>query len=317
MAVLNAAVAVFALLACFFAIFIVILYKKWKFFSQRLIFYLIIAALLANISTIIHGIEYNIGFCAFTGFTGQVTAWMSFNSITAVTIYIFLLAVFNKYTEKYELLYCIYIFFVPLTFSWIPFINNSYGEAGVWCWIRNLNRDCTPFIFGRTLQLVLFYIPIFTILFVLFALYLIIICKLQRNLKQWRGTYDHEKETTNRKQRLETLYLMIYPMIYFILYLPLVINRIYSWISDEPLIVFWYLSAIAYPLQGGIVVLAFTLDSHTRRRLNWAHIKAAFRRRRKKKSVVTDYALGEGVVEKEWHRDEKFEAEYMEEIEEK
>lgn len=32
-------------------------------------------------------------------------------------------------------------YLLPLIISLLPFITNSYGEAGLWCWIRSQNHD--------------------------------------------------------------------------------------------------------------------------------------------------------------------------------
>lgn len=298
-AIVNAAVAFISFLACTLAIFIIILFKKWQFFSQRLILYLIISSMLVSIATILHRVDYNEqdstasgGFCAFSAFAGQVTAWYSLMAISAITVYLFIGAVWNKSTEKQEPLYIFFIFAFPLTFNWIPFIRQSYGRAGVWCWIRTLDyRDCSFFRFGQALQLVLYYIPLFTVLAILVTLYLIILCKLQINKRHWKGTVEQE---TNQKDKMrsETLFLLAYPIIYIILSVPLILNRIQSWVvPTTPSFVLWYLSGICHPLIGLIFTLAFTLHADTRHRLRWSHIRAAFRNYNSSKGV-SEYVTG-------------------------
>ena len=302
-AVTNSAVALISLLACIFAISIVILFKKWKFFSQRLILYLIISAMLNSVVLIIRRLDYNNGFCIFTAFTGQVTTWMVLLAISVITVYLFLRAVYNKNIERYEILCLFFIFAFPVSFSWIPFVKNTYGHAGVWCWIRTLNEDCSFFVFGQVLQLVLFYIPIFTILLILITLYLIILWNIQSRKKKWTGLSDlsvtQQSAKKHDKLQSETLFLLVYPLIYFILSIPLIINRIQSWANPlNPSLVLWYLSGITHPLQGGIISLAFTLDSKTRHRLKWPHIRAAIKNYGGKK-VVSEYTLGETEVNEE------------------
>ena len=104
--------------------------KKWQTFGQKLILYLMISTTLLSLGIVLRvafsGDVVNTtirGFCAFAGFAGQVTAWMVINTTTAITIYIFLGIVCNKLTEKYEILYILFIFVLPLVFNWIPFIN--------------------------------------------------------------------------------------------------------------------------------------------------------------------------------------------------
>ena len=299
-AALNAAVAFLSLLACIFGLTIVILFKKWKFFNQRLVVYLIIAATLEAIATIIHRVDYGStssnsldGFCRFTGFLSQLTVWMILNAITSITVYLFLLVVCDRFTEKFEVAYILFIFVFPFTFSWIPFINDTYGRAGVWCWIRTIDIiTCERLNFGVVLQLVLFYVPMFSLLLILVIFYLVILCKLQWRKRKWKDKLDEHSRHSDKVVRKEIISLLAYPVICIVLFLPLVATRIQSWIKPEnPSIALWYLSGILYPFIGTIIVLAFTLDSDTRRRLNWAHVRAAVRDYHTRK-VVTEYVVG-------------------------
>ena len=94
-------------MACLSAIFIIILFKKWQTFGQRLILYLMISTTLLSLVTVLRlAFSNNVvntayrGFCAFTGFASQVEIWMIINTTTAITIYIFLGLVCNKLTEN-------------------------------------------------------------------------------------------------------------------------------------------------------------------------------------------------------------------------
>lgn len=299
-AIVNTAVAFLSLLACSFGLFVIILFKKWQFFNQRLVLYLIISATLVAIRTILHRIDYGNeftqsfeGFCVFMGFASELTAWMILNAITAITIYLFLVVACNKFSEKYEYIYILFIFAFPFTYSWIPFINQAYGRAGVWCWIRTIDLiTCTPFKFGGVLQLVLFYVPVFTILLILVILYLIILCKLHRKNKYWKVSVDQTTKYTEKMVKREVISLLAYPLICIILFIPQVCNRLQSWIQPEnPSLFLWHLSGICYPLLGTIFVLTLTLNSDTRRRLRWSHIHAAVTNYHSKK-VVSEYVTG-------------------------
>ena len=94
-AVVAAASGFTSLLADCFVIFIIILFKKWKFFSQRLILYLAIAASMVSVATIIQRVDYDnqIGsfysnFCAFSGFYSHISSWIFLNAIIAIMIFL-------------------------------------------------------------------------------------------------------------------------------------------------------------------------------------------------------------------------------------
>ena len=301
-AAVNQAVSAISILACLFAIFVIVIFKKWKTFSQRLIAYLIITNLLLVTASCIHRVDYfdtntegHMRFCVFSAYFAQNTVWMTINSITAITVYLFLAAACGRLTDKYEVAYIVFIFVVPLTFNWIPFIKSSFGRAGVWCWIRSLDTEtCEPFLFGQALQYVLFYAPIFLLLLVLVVLYLITLFRLHQNKKYLKGSLGNRAGyIQNRIVKAEVVSLLAYPVIYVLTNIPLVANRIQGWLSPrEPSLVLWYLSAFCIPLQGVIVVLAFTLDADTRRRLRWSHLRAAVAHYRTSK-VVSEYQVGE------------------------
>ena len=290
----NMASALVSLLACFVAIFIIILFKKWQTFGQRLILYLIISTTLQSIDAASRirysGEEFSIpgkGFCIFTGFLGQVSAWMVINTCMSITVYLMLGVTCNKFTEKYEVAYVLLIFALPPAVNWIPFIQESYGRAGVWCWIRSIDLStCHRIVFGQVLQLALYYVPLFAVLSILLLLYLIILCKLRGNNKRWKGVPNDTDGHKNNLLKSETLYLLVYPLILFVLNIPLVINRIVGWAHrSDPVLALWYISGVTFPLYGAVTVLAFMLESDTRQRLRWSHIRAAFKNYNSKKGI--------------------------------
>ena len=290
-------------IACLSAIFIIILFKKWQTFGQRLILYLMISAGLFSIGIVLRvafsGDVVNTtirGFCAFAGFTGQVEVWMVINTTTAITIYVFLGIVCNKLTGKYEILYILFIFVLPLVFNWIPFINNIYGHAGLWCWIRSVDiNSCEELIFGQALQLGLYYVPVYIILVLWFLLYLAILCKLRGNSKHWKGiANDDVDDHRNKMLKSETLYLLVYPIIDFILNTPILIARIVGWadpVHPVPAALL-YIAVISFSLNGAATVLAFTLGSDTRQILRQRHIRAALKNYHSDKGV-SEYEVGE------------------------
>ena len=291
-----------SLMACLFAIFIIILFKKWQTFGQRLILYLMISTTLLSLGIVLRvafsGDIVNTtirGFCAFAGFEGLVASWMAMNATTAITIYVFLGIVCNKLTEKYEILYILFIFVLPLVFNWIPFINNTYGHAGLWCWIRSVDvNSCEILVFGQDLQLGLYYVPMFIILAFWFLLYLAILCKLQGNSKRWKGISTDTDEHRNKILKSETIYLLVYPIIDIILSIPFIIARILGWadpVHPVPLPLL-YFATIFVSLYGAVTVLAFMLESSTRQRLRWSHIRAAFKNYHSEKGV-SEYEVGE------------------------
>lgn len=305
-AIASAASALFSLLASCFVIGVMVLLKKWRFFSQRLILYLAVAAILTSVATILHRVDYSSnsssnngttlsssssfydGFCVFGGFLEQVTSWIFLNANTSITAYLFASVIFHARTERFEPLYFVFIFIFPLSFNWIPFVTSSYGPSGAWCWIRTEERgggggegsSCdethTP---GPYLIFVLWFVPLYATLSVLLVLYALILRRLYRDSRQWTDDPTVEVQELRRRAKQDVLPLMAYPLIYLSLSIPPLVNRIQTLVSPgEPVLALWYLSAFSFPLEGGLIAVAYALDPETRRRLRWSHMRAELRR---------------------------------------
>ena len=272
----SAASASVSFIACLGVIALIILFKKYLFFTQRLILYLTIAAMLDSIGYMLHRVDYTHeneatrGFCVFIGFFGQNTSWAELLAICCITVSLFLKATKHKDIEKLEKVYFFMIFIFPLLFNWIPFIQQAYGEAGAWCWIRSLTEEdddtCTTFKFGVYLRFILWYIPLHTLLIILIVLCIVIIYKVSRDKLRYEGKYDPEAKRLREQRQKEVQAVIWYPLSFLLLKMAALTNRIHGAVSDSPSLPLWYIHAIILPLQGGFIALAFTLDPETRRR---------------------------------------------------
>ena len=301
---LNAASGFVSLLASCLVIALVVLFKKWQFFTQRLVLYLAISVAFQSIAAMIIKVDYNnetsdfyVHFCRFSGFVLQNASWTVLNAVASITVYIFVGAVFSKQTDRFEAVYLFFIFVFPLLINWIPFIDFAYGNSGVWCWIRSVDNYyfCNNFLFGQILQFVLWYIPLYLILTILLFLYVIILVKIHcYNRRRWTGSYELADEQHQIKMMSrEIRSLLRYPLIYFLINLFPLALRIYGIFGNDnsKVLPLWILTAIFYPIQGGFMALAFTLDPDTRKRLRWVQIKSAAKElcRRSDKDFISEY----------------------------
>jgi hypothetical protein len=300
---LNTASGFISLLASCLVIALVVLFKKWQFFTQRLVLYLAISVVFQSIAAMIITVDYNnemsdfyMRFCQFSGFFSQNATWMVLNAVASITVYVFVGAVFSKQTDRFEVVYLFFIFVFPLLLNWLPFIDTAYGNSGVWCWIRSQDDSCNRFLFGQVLQFVLWYIPLYVILTILLLLYVIILIKIHCfDRHRWTGNnYKHTDEQHQIKlMSREIRSLLRYPLIYFLVNLFPFALRIYApFIEDtNKLLPLWILTAIFFPIQGGFIALAFTLDPDTRKRLRWVQIKSAAKElcQRNGKDYISEY----------------------------
>ena len=136
-------------LCCFFILFIIILFKKYRSTPQRVILYLTITVLLYSGVFILHGVRTKLDpdydsdpLCVIAGFLDQVASWMELIAICCLTFDLFVRVLFLwDNTKKFEVVYFLLIFVFPFTFNWIPFIRKTYGFAGSYCWIRQYKEQ--------------------------------------------------------------------------------------------------------------------------------------------------------------------------------
>ena len=304
---LSAASAFISLLASCFIVSLIVLFKKWRSFTQRLVLYLAISVILESIATILHRMDYNnersafyTGFCKFSGFVEHCMGWVELMATASITLYVFICAVFKKRTDHLEYAYIFFIFVFPFLFNWIPFTVDAFGRAGAWCWIRNEDiYTCEQLVAGQVLQFVLWYIPLYIILSILIVLYVIMLVKIYcYNPHKLRWNFAHQDDYQQRKvtNLKEVWSLLWYPLIYILINVVPLINRIDGLVDpNNPKLIIWILTAILLPIQGGYIALAYTLlDPDTRKRLKPARFKAAikeFCQKSRKGSVIKEYPI--------------------------
>ena len=278
-AAVSSGSAMVSALCCIFVIIVIIRLKKHHSFIQRLIIYHCLAALFRALSIVLrlHRLGYQNqtsainALCVIAGFTSQVSVWCLIMDYYIITFTLLMTAVFHKNVARLERLYIVLIFVIPFTFNWIPFINNSYGRYGAWCWIRDRNYDdCSRYNFGITLQNVLQNVPQYILAVVLTPTYLTVIIYIARQKCKMRGKESHDHDTIALNGHLdeEVWPLFFFPFGVLLLNIIPLINGIYeSVIVDRPSYTLWLLTAIFTPLQGGYIALVYSLDRRTLQRL--------------------------------------------------
>ena len=289
-----------SLISSLFVIALIVIFKKYIFYSQRMILYLSIAVTFSSLVRVTQGInypyypdnEYTDIFCIFIGFIDQLTIWWVIMANLVIALHVYIKAV-HKRSPKLEVVYVITIFLFPLTFSWIPFIHLTYGEAGPWCWIKRINSDCTDNQFGIGLRYGLLYAPAYIILFAIIVMYLIIYITVRRHKNQFIGNYDPELKKQYLQLVKEVTPLIWYPIILMIAHIPGIANRIAEEITDKPIIPLWFIHAFVYPLLGGMVCLVYALDPDTRKRLRKSSWKS-FQEQFKQEKNAIEYPVAGG-----------------------
>uniref|UniRef100_A0A1X7TA22 G-protein coupled receptors family 2 profile 2 domain-containing protein n=1 Tax=Amphimedon queenslandica TaxID=400682 RepID=A0A1X7TA22_AMPQE len=180
-----------------------------------------------------HTLAWNIS-CDIVGFFLTIAVNSKFFVTFWLTFHLFAFAVFSKDLRRLEPLYILTSFGIPLLFAWIPFVNNLYGIAGAWCWIKNW--DCNKKLpLGFTEQYLFLYIPGLLLLFLDLLMIIITVsvlmyqsyCSSSKAQEECDPLLQRQVEK-QKKAFKEILPLILYPIIFIILFLPSAIHRIYG-----------------------------------------------------------------------------------------
>lgn len=285
-------------------IFIIILFKKYHFFTQRLLLYLALSCMLNLLSA-----GFNLSgresytsksalyYCMAVGFSEQLTIWWTILATFCIVIALFIQAICGKSTHRFELGYLLLIFGFPLSFCWIPFYYGAYGPDDMFCWIRELNlNNCSQFMTGEWLRYSLYYIPLSLLMLLLVALYVPVVIIVHRKKNRWAGLFNPEAIAIQRMIATEIRPLIYYPLIILVINAFPLIKQIYATASGNhaDITVYFYISLVSYiiyPFQGAFITLAFTLDPETRQLLTWRRFVSALLQCCTKERVVKEYPV--------------------------
>ena len=294
----------FGILLSLFALGLIGLLKFYKKFVYRLVMYLMAINIMQALCMVIELIPVDVTengcimirngrgwseVCKALGYLDAVTDWMIDFVIIWIILYMLKLSwqlhrlqsnqhttsppnpTLRKVSHIREIVGVILLVFSPFLFCWIPFVRNMYGISGLWCWIKTVSDEgCTNKNiqrFSLPLMMVMYYAPVIGMLiFVLISMVLIIIL-LQKSSKNLHGAV-HQRYQSSMKH---IGFVLIYPLIYWLFCVLLLINRVYSSIYtyrrhhpyNYPL---WIIDAVADPGLILIPALAFLLHPRVRKK---------------------------------------------------
>ena len=303
-AALRSVIGLFSAVCCALVIFIIVLFKKYTFYTQRLILYLAIAAMIHAFSFCLTRVNYSSprpiddDYCKFGALLNHYTAANEVLSVFFMTLNLVVKAVCNRSTVKAEPFIVVAIFLLPATWCWVPYLlEDGYGTSKGWCSIRTLNVDCTPYRYEAWLQFGLRYIPLYSLMFITIISIMLVGIRVNMKSMKWVGRWDTVNSEVRENLKREIFSIIWYPVIFILFNIFSLINQIYSTINPNPehlpegYIVLLYLHVLTTPLRGAFIALAFALDRETRRRLRVSHCRAACLEWVRRKETVKDYTL--------------------------
>jgi hypothetical protein len=190
---------------------------------------------------------------------------------------VFIQVVYNILIDKFEILIVIIIFAFPLWFSWIPFVQESYGPfEGYICWIqsRQLDDECTIDLFGVITKIVLYQLPAFVLFTIMFVLMIISLAVTRRRRRKSRrnSIIRIEKQLEGE---LKVLFMIPVMILITNCFSAMAIATSIIIPEHTATFVINILTQLVSRCQGILITLIFTLEKDTRKLLNKNEIKKA------------------------------------------
>ena len=301
------------MLSCSMALALLVFFKMYKHFSERLSLYLLLSGLFVTLvlCSMIVGAPLDFvhhhSLCQAIGFFLQYSIWTLLLFTTFITFNLASLVFFHKMSDKLELFYILFTLIFPLLFSWIPFLTDSYGLSGGWCWIKS-NSSYSPFEEGAIEQFTLWFGPLFVIQIgnsVVMVAISVVLCRKsfrkadhlkvaisEQTVKNETNTFEkvsNEAPNHHYKEALKrNLPLLLYPIIYTIFHWFPIVNRMRTAISPSSSFDIWVihsLNSAAFIFLLGIIFIIYVIVKKKLTKQNikkaahsWKHTFARMRR---------------------------------------
>nr|XP_040058117.1 cyclic AMP receptor-like protein A isoform X1 [Gasterosteus aculeatus aculeatus] len=179
------ATGTFSLVGCVFMLFVIWLLRRYHSLAQKMILSLTVAAFFNSVAYVM-GDSHPVGaLCDFQACWLTYFDWSALAWVCLITLNLYLNLVREISTNRYEMLYHLMAWGLPLVMASLPLLKGYYGPAGAWCWITD---DHVAWRFG------IWYVPLFSLIFLMICCYARIICVATARMQSWLGTFNPERE---------------------------------------------------------------------------------------------------------------------------
>ena len=256
-----------SLIGCLVIVGLIVMLKKYKFTTQRLILWLSVSGFFRSLVYLLpHPKKSQVNYCRVKGFFDQYF-------ISTHLLWVFMIAVNclcivkRKPYQQYYKWYHVIVWVGSMVLAIIPLFKDSYGEAGIWCWIK---RD-TGVRFG------VWYVPLFVLCFCMFSINVYLIWFLMKNQRHVNNRSDDER-TAYKRIRKDLISLLAYPVFYILFYIPIFTFRVTE--ETNPNVKPNYGLTIAIvvftPCLGVVYAVAFVLINASLKEISFAPLMALF-----------------------------------------
>ncbi|XP_073523399.1 uncharacterized protein [Phyllobates terribilis] len=273
--------ATFSLIACFCMLIVIWLFRKYNSLAQKMILSLAIAAFFDSIAYVMSEVLPDGVLCNFQAWWLTYFDWCALAWVSSITLNLYLNVVKEMRTDQYQLAYHFTAWGVPFILSCLPLFGDLYGPAGAWCWITDEHVAW---------RFVIWYIPLFTLIFLMMLCYLRIIYVAKQRVITWSGTYDPGRERSKIIMAEEIKPLKWYPCVYLAVSLFPLLNRIHNaFYPSHPVFILTLLHVMSAPLHGLANTIVFVLDKETWSQLTMTSLRVAFQSRLCDRTKITEY----------------------------
>ncbi|XP_077150887.1 uncharacterized protein LOC143815513 isoform X2 [Ranitomeya variabilis] len=247
----------------------------------KMILSLAIAAFFDSIAYVMSEVLPDGVLCNFQAWWLTYFDWCALAWVSSITLNLYLNVVKEMRTDQYQLAYQFTAWGVPFILSCLPLFGDLYGPAGAWCWITDEHVAW---------RFVIWYIPLFTLIFLMMLCYLRIIYVAKQRVITWSGTYDPGRERSKIIMAEEIKPLKWYPCVYLAVSLFPLLNRIHNvFYPSHPVFILTLLHVMSAPLHGLANTIVFVLDKETWSQLTVTSLRVAFQSRLSDRTKITEY----------------------------
>eukprot|EP00116_Pleurobrachia_bachei_P006509 sb/3466771/ len=267
-----------------FMIFLIWLYKKYMFFSQRLILYLSIAALADTIPYMMGTVDHEFG-CKAQGYLMTYFDWTCVAWVSVITANGYRLIKEEMSYESSESLFHLICWFIPALLAGIPFIWDAYGHSGPWCWIKGEKT------MENVLRFLVWYGPVLVIVLGLSGLLIYLRVYIKRQNRSYE-TYNPEQENTKTAKWREVRILFTYPLVFVLLSIVPLIARVQMAFKSDTSFPLILITSITAPMLGAANTLLYSCSPDMRQQIKPSSIWNEIRHR-KRQTLAESYNFTE------------------------
>ncbi|XP_053733235.1 cyclic AMP receptor 1 isoform X3 [Synchiropus splendidus] len=215
------ATATFSLVGCTFMLLVIWLLRRYHSLAQKMILCLTVSAFFDSVAYVMAESHPEGSLCDFQAWWLTYFDWSALAWVCLITLNLYLNLLKETSTNRYEMLYHLLAWGVPLIMASLPLLKGYYGPAGAWCWITD---DHVAWRFG------IWYVPLFSLIFLMMCCYARIIYVANDRMQSWSGTFNPERERRKVSLAKEIKPLKWYPSVYLLVSIFPLIN---SWLCGR------------------------------------------------------------------------------------